>query len=224
MLWKIIIWDDKIKDDLKLEDPDLRDLVSEVSINEMKIYWKWKKKICLLDMWVKNNIIRNLLKYDTTIYRVPYNYEFMESDIDFDWIFISNWPWDPEINKIAIKQTKKAIEQNKNIFWICLWNQIIALASWLKTYKLKYWHRWQNQPCKDLLSWKCLITSQNHQFAIKDDKMPRNIKVWFKNINDETNEWIYYTDKNIKSVQFHPESNPGPNDSNYLFKDFVDSL
>jgi carbamoyl-phosphate synthase small subunit len=222
MLWKLIVWNDIL--DEKIKNPNIRCLCSEVSRKEIQIYWKWKKKICLVDMWVKNNIIRSLLSYDTQVTVVPNNYPFMDWSIEFDGLFISNWPWNPEKNKETITELKKAIKADKNIFWICLWNQLIALASWAKTYKLKYGHRWQNQPCKDLETWKCIITSQNHWYAIDNSSLPRTIEAWFKNINDDTNEWIKYKNKNIRSVQFHPESDPGPNDSDYLFENFVNSL
>jgi len=85
--------------------------------------------------------------------------------------------------------------------------------------------RWSMvQPCKDLQTGKCIITSQNHWFAIDESTLPRNVKPWFTNINDKTNEWIYFTKKNARSVQFHPESSPGPNDSQYLFEQFISSL
>lgn len=222
MIWKIIIWNKK--NDLEFEDPNIKNLCSEVSRKKIEIYWKWEKRICLLDMGVKNNIIRSLLKYNTTVIVVPHDYKFMDWSISFDWIFISNWPWNPEKNIVAISQIKEAIKQEKNIFWICLWNQLIALASWAKTYKLKYGHRWQNQPCKDLETWKCIITSQNHWYAIDNSSLWKEIEPWFQNINDNTNEWIKFKNKNIRSVQFHPESYPWPNDSEYLFKNFVESL
>ena len=93
-----------------------------------------------------------------------------------------------------------------------------------KTYKLSYGHRGQNQPVKDLLTGKCILTSQNHSFAIDESSLPKNLKVWMKNINDGTNEGIYCSNKPMRSVQFHPESSPGPNDSMYLFEDFISSL
>jgi carbamoyl-phosphate synthase small subunit len=221
MLWKVIVHK---KDNLKFEDPNIRDLCLEVSRKKPEVFWNGSKKICLVDMGVKNNIIRSLLKYNTRVIVVPNNYPFMDWAIKFDWLFISNWPWNPEKNTQTISEIKKAIKANINIFWICLWNQLIALASGAKTYKLKYGHRWQNQPCKDLETWKCIITSQNHWYAIDNSSLPKEIEPWFENINDGTNEWIKYKNKNIRSVQFHPESYPGPNDSEYLFKNFVDSL
>lgn len=93
-----------------------------------------------------------------------------------------------------------------------------------KTYKLQYGHRGQNQPVKDLKTGRCILTSQNHSFAIDEKTLPKNIIPWMRNINDGTNEGIYFKDKKIWSVQFHPESSPGPNDSTYLFEDFISSL
>lgn len=221
MLWKIVFsWEPMVR----IKDPNKVELSKEVCCKEIKTYGNWKKKICLLDMWVKNNIIRNLLKFDTTVIRVPHDYKFMDEKLEFDWLFISNWPGNPEKNTTAISQIKKAIEENKNIFWICLGNQLLALSSWAKTYKLKYGHRGQNQPCKDLETNKCIITSQNHSYAIDENTLPDYIEPWFININDKTNEWIKFKEKNIRSVQFHPESDPGPNDSVYLFENFIKSI
>lgn len=230
LLGRIIIWDQIPKklfaQDKKKEFLDYvsQDFVSWVSRKEVQIYGSGKKKICLLDMWVKNNIIRNLLQYDTTIIVVPHDYPFMDGSIEFDGLFISNGPWDPAKNISAIQELKKAIDANVKIFGICLGNQLLALACWAKAYKLKYGHRWQNQPCKDLTNGRCVITSQNHGYAIDESTLPNYIQPWFRNINDESNEWILFTQKNIRSVQFHPESFPGPTDSAYLFREFVESL
>ena len=222
MLWKIEIWVKKYTTPFK--DPNKQLLSYEVCTQEKQVYGNGKKKICLVDMGVKNNIIRNLLKHDTTVIRVPGDYPFSNEINQFDGIFISNGPGDPALYVKTIKQIEEALKTEIPIFWICLGNQLLALAGWAKTYKLSYGHRGQNQPCKDLETWKCIITSQNHSFAVDETTLPKNIKPWFKNINDGSNEWIYFLDKNIRSVQFHPESSPGPNDSVYLFKQFVDGL
>ena len=175
-------------------------------------------------MGVKNNMIRNFLKHDVSIIRVPGDYPFMDGSIDFDGLFISNGPGDPAIYKKTITEIRKAIDAKKKIFGICLGNQLLALAMGAKTYKLKYGHRGQNQPVKDLKTGKCILTSQNHSFAINEKTLPKNIVPWMRNINDGTNEGIYFTDKQIWSVQFHPESSPGPNDSAYLFEEFIKNL
>ena len=226
MLGHIIIGElEKIKTkSLTFSDPNERNLVAEVSCDEVITYGKGKKRICLLDVGVKNNIVRSLLEQDTTVIRVPHDYPFMDWSIEFDGLFLSNGPGDPEKNTIAIEQIQIALERGTHIFGICLGNQLLALAAWAKTYKLKYGHRGQNQPCKDIHNGTCVITSQNHGFAVDNTTLPKWIQPWFVNINDETNEGMIFDGKHVRSVQFHPESAPGPNDTAYLFKEFVDSL
>lgn len=226
MLGKIVI-SEEVPDPTvaaAIQDPNDLDLVGEVSIKEVITYGTGKKRICLVDTGEKNNILRCLLHLDTTVIRVPYDYPFMDGSLEFDGLFFSNGPGDPDKNEKTIAQAKKALDANVKIFGICLGNQILALAAGGKTYKLKYGHRGQNQPCINIKTGKCMITSQNHGFAVDADSLPDTVKTWFTNANDGTNEGMYFTDKPVKSVQFHPESTPGPEDASYLFKEFVDSL
>ena len=222
ILWKIEIWDEK--NALPFHDPNLDLLSYELCCKEKIVYGNGKKKICLVDMGVKNNIIRSLLEFDTTVIRVPGDYPFMDEASEYDGIFLSNGPGDPALYSDTISQVKKALRKNIPLFGICLGNQLLALAAGAKTYKLPYWHRGQNQPCRDTQTGKCIVTSQNHSFAIDESTLPSTIKPWFVNINDGSNEGIYFTRKNARSVQFHPESSPGPHDSKYLFKEFIESL
>lgn len=222
ILWKIVI--ENTEDTLNFEDPNERELAYKVGTKEVKIYGNGKKKVCIVDMGIKNNMLRNFLKYDISLVRVPWDYPFMDGSIKFDGLFISNGPWDPALYTKTISEIKKAIQKKIPTFWICLGNQLLALASGANTYKLPYGHRGQNQPVKDNETGKCILTSQNHSFAIDESTLPKNINVWMTNINDGTNEGIMFTDAPIKSVQFHPESSPGPNDSQYLFENFITSL
>lgn len=211
-----------------VRDTDTEDLVAEVSTKKVTEYGNGKIRICLPDTGVKLNIIRSLLAFDTTIIRVPYDYAFMEERaagaLHFDALFIPNGPGNPEMNVALIKEVRKALDAKLPIFGICLGNQILALAGGCKTAKLKYGHRGQNQPCMDVDTGRCIVTSQNHGFAVVEKSMPKNIKPWFVNLHDNSNEGIQFTDRPARAVQFHPESDPGPEDAHYLFKTFIDSL
>lgn len=210
-------------EDVKLEDPNKRNLVAEVSIKNKTVYNKGgSKKVILIDTGVKNNIIRSLANRDIEVIRVPWDYDFLNEE--YDGLFLSNGPGDPTMIKKTVENVKKAMSLGKPIFGICLGNQILGLAAGGKTYKLKYGHRSQNQPCTSTIDKRCLITSQNHGFALNAKTLPKEWKEFFKNENDETNEGIYHETKPFKSVQFHPEATPGPVDADYLFDEFVKML
>ncbi|MCF7861360.1 glutamine-hydrolyzing carbamoyl-phosphate synthase small subunit [Candidatus Woesearchaeota archaeon] len=218
MLGKIVI--DK---DIEIVDPNTKDLVGEVSIKEPVTYNNTgKKTIIMLDCGVKNNIIREFIKRNIRVIRVPYDSNFFE--FDYDGIFISNGPGDPKSCKTTIENLKKALLQDKPIFGICLGNQLLALASGADTYKLKYGHRSQNQPCIEVGTKRCYITSQNHGFAVDNKTLQKGWSQWFINANDGTNEGIIHESGKYFSVQFHPEATPGPKDTDYLFDRFVAKL
>lgn len=205
---------------ITFDNPDERDLVAEVSTKEKIKYGKGKTKIVLLDMGAKENIISELVKRNTTVIRVPYDYNFLEED--FDGLMISNGPGDPKMCKTTIENVRKAMTKKIPTFGICLGNQIVALASGADTYKLKYGHRSQNQPCIDKDTGRCYITSQNHGFAVDTKTLKEGWDEWFINANDNTNEGIKHKSGLFRTVQFHPESNPGPVDTKYLFDEFID--
>ena len=173
---------------------------------------------------MKNNIVRNFLKRDVSVIRVPWNYDFIKEGIDFDGIFISNGPGDPAMLKETINIVKKAMELKKPIFGICLGCQVMALAAGAKTYKLKFGHRAQNQPCIDTETDHCYITSQNHGFAVEEESLPKDWKIWLTNANDGTIEGIKHKKLPFFSCQFHPEAAPGPTDTVHFFDEFVEML
>jgi len=208
--------------DVEFEDPNKTNLVDLVSIKEPLIYPGGEKKVVLIDCGCKNNIIKNLLKLSITVIQVPWDFDF--SHLEFDGVFITNGPGDPKMCKETITNIKKAMEKDKPVFGICFGNQILALAAGGDTYKLKYGHRSQNQPCLEVGTKRCYITSQNHGFAVKKESLNDEWEEWFININDGTNEGIRHKTKPFMSVQFHPEASPGPVDTGFLFKKFASLL
>lgn len=217
MLAKIIF--DK---DVDWIDPNKEDLVGQVSIKQKTIYGSGKYKIVLVDCGVKNNIIRCLLSRDTTVIRVPYDYDFTNKE--YDGLFISNGPGDPKMNVKTIAHLRKAMEMDKPIMGICLGNQLLALAAGADTYKLPYGHRSHNQPVIMKGTDRCFITSQNHGFAIDTKTLPTDWEILFENANDGTCEGIKHKTKPIFAAQFHPEASGGPNDTEFLFDEFLEKV
>ena len=213
-----------IEKDVKYYNPDLDNLAAQVSIKKPKTYKKGKKTIIAIDCGMKNNIVRNFLKRDVSVIKVPWNYDFIKEGLEFDGIFISNGPGDPAMLTETRKIIQKAMKLKKPIFGICLGCQIMALAAGAKTYKLKFGHRAQNQPCIDTETDHCYITSQNHGFAIEEKSLPKDWKVWLTNANDNTIEGIKHKTLPFFSCQFHPEASPGPTDTVHFFDEFVKML
>jgi len=207
-------------------DPNKINIVEDVSVHKPTVYGDKGKKIVLIDCGVKNNIIYSFLKRNVQVIRVPWDYNFhsKEFDYDFDGLFISNGPGDPKKCVETINNIKKALKKEIPTFGICLGNQLLALAVGADTYKLKYGHRSQNQPVNVVDSKKCFITSQNHGFAVKESTLPKDWFPWMRNANDNTNEGIRHKSKPFFSVQFHPEANPGPVDTAFLFDEFIKEL
>ena len=203
-------------------DPNKDNLVAEVSITQKKVYGNGSNRIILIDCGVKYNIIRNLLKRDTTIIRVPWDYDFHNDE--FDGLFITNGPGDPKMCKMTINNLRMALKGNKPVFGICLGNQLMALASGADTYKLKYGHRSHNQPVLQAGTQKAYITSQNHGFAVDNKTLGKEWEPYFININDGTNEGMRHKSKPFFSTQFHPEASGGPTDTDFLFDLFIENI
>jgi len=218
LLGKILYNDEKIH----FEDPNKRNLVAEVSIKKPIIYKKGKKKVVLIDCGTKNNIIRAFLKRNFTVIRVPWDFDFLDEKADG--IIISNGPGDPKKCNETIKNVKKTLTKNIPILGICLGSQILGLAAGASTYKLKFGHRGHNQPCIEVGTNRCYITSQNHGYAVDSDTLPEDWREWFYNNNDETNEGIKHFSKPFFGTQFHPEASPGPDDTEFLFDMFIRSM
>lgn len=178
--------------------------------------------VLMIDCGVKNNTIREFLQRGVKVIRVPWDYDPFTAGLKFDALFISNGPGDPKTVVATIKTVKIALDRKMPIFGICLGNQILALAAGGDTYKLKFGHRGQNQPCILENSPRCYLTTQNHGYAVGN--IPQGFKQWFRNANDNTNEGIIHTKYPFMSVQFHPESTPGPLDTEWIFDYFLEKL
>jgi carbamoyl-phosphate synthase small subunit len=218
MLGKIEIGSDNVP----YYDPNLDNLMNQVSIKKPLDYGNGKLRIILIDCGCKSNIIHSLLKRGVQVRRVPWDYDLNQEK--FDGLVISNGPGDPKMCRQTILQIREVMARDIPVFGICLGNQLLALAAGANTYKLKYGHRSQNQPVIDLTTKKCLITSQNHGFAVENNSLPEGWKPWFVNLNDNTNEGIRHITGRFRSVQFHPEATPGPVDADYLFDDFLKAI
>ena len=184
-------------------------------------------KVAALDIGIKKNILRNLVKRDVYVKVFPFDAKFEElSAFNPDGYFISNGPGDPEPLLNAQEVAKRIIASGVPLFGICLGHQVIALANGISTYKMHNGHRGINHPIKNLLTGKGEITSQNHGFAIHKEETENNkdIEITHVHLNDHTVAGIRMKDKPVFSVQYHPEASPGPHDSEYLFDQFIDSI
>lgn len=180
------------------------------------------KRVVLLDCGVKANIIRSLLKRNVAVIRVPWNYDF--NQLEYDGLFLSNGPGDPDTCDAAVQNIRKALGGDKPICGICMGNQLLAKAGGASIYKLKYGHRSHNQPVRMVGTEKCFITSQNHGYAVDNDTLGADWEPLFINMNDGTNEGIRHKTKPFFSSQFHPEACSGPTDTEFIFDKFVDLL
>ncbi len=184
---------------------------------------KKKYKIIAIDYGIKKNILRYFSNFNCEVIVVPCNLEAEDIiKLKPDGIFLSNGPGDPAATgKYAISIIKKLIKTNIPVFGICLGHQLLALALKAKTKKMKLGHRGANHPVKNLINSKVEITSQNHGFEVVKESLPKNVEMTHKSLFDNSVEGIKLKNKPVFSVQYHPESNPGPQDSHYLFNQFI---
>jgi len=219
MLGKIVF-----DDDIPFYDPNSDNLVAHVSTRDVLQEGSGDTTIVLIDCGAKHNIDRCLLARNVRVLTVPWDYDLFSQakDFRFDGIIISNGPGNPKMAKKTIQTIQRALERKVPTLGICLGHQLLALAAGGDTYKLKFGHRSQNQPCLLHNTKRCYITTQNHGFAV--GVLPTDFSPWFINANDGSNEGMQHTQYPFLSVQFHPEAAPGPLDTEWIFDYFLEKV
>ncbi|KAB5572021.1 pyrABCN [Coniochaeta sp. 2T2.1] len=218
-------------------NPNEKNLVAEVSIKAPKLYKPSEAsalkhpsgrtlRILCLDVGLKYNQLRCFLKRGVEVLVCPWDYDFPAlAGKDYDGLFLSNGPGDPAVMDKTVNHIRLAIAENRTpIFGICLGHQLLARAAGAKTIKMKFGNRGANIPCTSMVTGKCHITSQNHGYAVDAESLPTGWQELFVNANDNSNEGIMHVDRPHFSVQFHPESTPGPCDTEFLFDVFLDTV
>ncbi|MEP7076785.1 MAG: glutamine-hydrolyzing carbamoyl-phosphate synthase small subunit [Acidobacteriota bacterium] len=213
---------------LATPEMNARELASVVSVEDAYDYpacTDAKFHVVCYDFGVKTNSLREFSRFGCQITVVPENTSADQvMALKPDGIFLSNGPGDPASMKAVVEQIKSLAEKQVPIFGICLGHQLIGQAFGGSTYKLKFGHRGGNQPIKDLRTGKIEITSHNHGFAVDRESLPAEVEVTHVNLNDDTVAGLRHKTLPVFSVQYHPESAPGPHDSEYLFERFIELM
>jgi len=220
--------DAPVPDFTKMQDPNARHLVGEVSVKEPKVYGKGNPiKVLAVDCGMKFNIIRLLVKRGVELTVVPWDYKFASELANYDGLFLSNGPGDPTMCMETVRELEKVVtcpdDEVKPIYGICMGNQLMGLAAGGTAMKLPFGNRGQNQPVLNHQNGECYITSQNHGYVIDTNTLKPGWKILFTNANDGSNEGIAHETRPYFTAQFHPEAAAGPTDTEFMFDIFLDA-
>ncbi|NXA71376.1 CPSM synthase, partial [Thryothorus ludovicianus] len=207
---------------VEFADPNEQNLIAEVSTKEVKIYGRGNPiKVVAVDCGLKHNVIRLLVKVGAEVHLVPWDHDF--TGMDYDGLIISGGPGDPMKAQEVIQNVRKVLESNRPepLFGISMGHLITGIAAGATSYKMQTANRGQNQPVLSAVSGQAVITAQNHGYAIDSSALPPGWKPLFVNANDQSNEGIMHETRSIFTVQFYPDANPGPRDTEFLFDSFI---
>lgn len=181
-----------------------------------------EKTVIVVDMGVKYGILRELLKRNIKVVRIPYGTDVLEAFEEFSasGVFFSNGPGNPALLKEAVREAKRVMEAGIPTMGVCLGEQVLAMADGAEIYKMKYGHRGINKPVKDLERGRAFVTTQNHGYAIVPESLD-GFEVWMVNLDDGSVEGIKHRELPVIATQHHPEASPGPYDSTWVFDEFV---
>lgn len=210
----------KISRDSKVKfENDSNHLVRETSVKKTRMYRsknRRAKHVVLIDCGVKHGIVRELLSRGFSVTRIPWDGDPLALS-NIDGVVCSNGPGDPKKCRETIAHIKRVVDANIPFLGVCLGHQLLALALGADTYKLPHGHRGINQPVIDQRNNKAYVTSQNHGYAVRRESLKAGVSEWFTNLNDDTNEGLINQKRRIFTTQFHPEGNPGPFDTAWVF-------
>ncbi len=208
---------------VQMEDPNKLNLIEKVSCKEVITYGNPDgKKVVLVDCGVNHNILRFFVSKGINLIRVPWDYDF--NTLEYDGIFISSGPGNPDFCDKTIGHIREALKGSKPILGVSMGNELLAKAAGAGSYKLKCGHRGGNQPVRLAGSNRCFVTSQNHGYAVDTQTLGSDWETWFTNMNDGSNEGIRHKSKPFCSAQFFPETNSGQTDTGFIYDEFISKL
>jgi len=197
-------------------------IAPEVSTKLVKRYGNGSKKIGILDLGIKWNIIRKVIELDCEVELYPWDTDLSSTDCNA--FIIGNGPGDPRQYTQAIEQIKKMLSKDKPILGICLGSQLLALASGATVSRMDYGHRGHNHPVKEIGTNRGFITSQNHGYVVDVESLSEDWTPWFCNLNDDSLEGFKHKSSLYKAVQFHPEASSGPHDTSWIISEFINEI